>query len=252
MWGSKVTLACALLLAAQSHLAVAQTGAAAPSPATGSSATTQGKAGAPAGELPAARFPFGVDPAKRCPELRHTNAEEGAVAVVQFLVGSTGAPSRLSIRESSGSETFDAAATSCVVKLRFAPATRLGDGVAIESWQQLALKSAGPGSVPQAAHCDQAGTGQAGESANPALVADAQEASDRKQPGPTPARAGVCVCVDDNGKLTQPPVLTNSSGIPGFDKAALELSSAAHYRPASSGGQPASGCFRFKVGLDAR
>ena len=253
MRGWNVTFACALLLAAQSHLAIAQSGAATPATAGGSSATTQGRSAAPAGQLPAARFPFGVDPAKRCPELRHTNAEEGAVAVVQFLVGSTGAPSRVSIRESSGSETFDAAATSCVLKLRFAPATRLGDGVAIDSWQQLALKSAGPANVPQTAHCDQTGTGQAGESANPALVADAQEASDRKQPGPTPARAGVCACVDQNGKLTQPPVLTNSSGIPGFDKAALELSSAAHYRPAaSSSGQPAPGCFRFKVGLDAR
>jgi TonB family protein len=253
MRGWIVTFACALLLAAQSHLAMAQSGAAAPSAAAGSSATTQGKAGAPAGELPAARFPLGVDPAKRCPELRHTNAEQGAIAILQFVVGSTGAPSRVSIRESSGSETFDAAATSCVLKLRFAPATRLGDGVATDSWQQLALKSAGPASVPQAAHCDQAETGPAAGSASPALVANAQEASDRTQPGPTPARAGVCVCVDENGKLTQPPVLVNSSGIPGFDKAALELSSAAHYRPAASAsGQPAPGCFRFKVGLDAR
>ena len=208
MRGWNVTFACALLLAAQSRLAIAQSGAAALSAAAASSPTTQGK---------------------------------------------SGAPSRVSIRESSGSETFDAAAASCVVKLRFAPATRLGDGVAIESWQQLALKSAGPASVPQVAHCDQPGTGQAGESANPALVADAQEASDRKQPGPTAARAGVCVCVDESGKLTQPPVLTNSSGIAGFDKAALELSGAAHFSPpVSSKGQPAPGCFNFKVGIDVK
>jgi len=63
----------------------------------------------------------------------------------------------------------------------------------------------------------------------------------------------VCVCVDESGKLTQPPVLTNSSGTAGFDKAALELSAAAHYRPAaSSNGQPTPGCFRFKVGLDVK
>lgn len=229
MRGWKLTLACALLLAAQAQLASAQ----------------------PAGNLPAARFPFGVDPAKRCPELRQTNAEEGAVAVVQFLVGTTGVPSKVSIRESSGSESFDAAATGCVVKLRFTPATRLGDAVAIESWQQLALKSAGPASAPQAAHCDQAA--QPGESANSPVVADAQEASARKQPGPMAARAGVCVCVDEAGKLTQPPVLTKSSGVAAFDKAALELSSAAHYRPpASASGQAAPGCFRFKVGLDAK
>jgi len=236
MRGWNLTLACALLLAAQAHLAIAQSSAA-----------------APAGNLPAARFPFGVDPAKRCPELRHTNAEEGAVAVVQFLVGTTGAPSKVSIRESSGSESFDAAATSCVGKLHFAPATRLGDAVAIESWQQLALKSAGPASAPPAAHCDPAVTGQPGESASSPVVADAQEASDRKQPGPMAARAGVCVCVDEAGKLTQTPVLTKSSGVAAFDKAALELSSAAHYRPpASASGQAAPGCFRFKVGLDAK
>ena len=232
-----MTFACALLLAAQSHLAIAQ-----------------GKSGAPAVELPAARFPLGVDPAKRCPELRRTNAEEGAVVVVQFLVGPTGVPSKASVRESSGSESFDAAATSCVQKLHFLPATRIGDGTAIESWQQLALKSAAPAGAPQTARCDQAGTGQAGESGNSAVVADAREATDRQreQPGPMAAKAGVCVCVDETGKVAQPPVLTNSSGIPGFDKAALELSSAAHYRPASSGGKPAPGCFRFKVGLDAR
>jgi len=241
MRGWKETLACALLLAVQSHSTDAQSGAAASSP------------GAPAGELPAAHFAWRMDPAKRCPELRQTNAEEGAVAVVQFLVGTTGVPSKVSLRESSGSDGFDAAAKSCVVKLRFQPATRIGDATPIESWQQLAIKSPAPASVPQAAHCDQAGTAHAGETANPVVAADAQEANDRKQPGPTAARAGVCVCVDESGKVTEPPVLTKSSGIPGFDKAALELSGAAHYRPAiSSSGQPAPGCFRFKVGLDVK
>jgi TonB family protein len=246
-----VTFGCALMLAAYPQLIIAQSSAAAGSPAAGSAATAQGKSAAPSGELLAARFAWGVDPAKRCPELRHTTVEEGAVAVVQFLVGPTGVPSKASVRESSGSESFDAAATSCVLKLRFLPATRLGDAVAIESWQQLALKSAAAASAPQAVRCDQAG--HAGESANSVVVADAQEASDRKQPGPTTARAGVCVCVDESGKLTQPPVLTSSSGIAGFDKAALELSGAAHYRPAaSSSGQPTPGCFRFKVGLDVK
>ena len=243
MRGSRyVTFGCALVLAAYPQLMIAQSSAAAPSPAAGSSST-----------LPTARFAWGSDPAKRCPELRHTNAEEGAVVVMEFLVGSTGVPSKVSVRESSGSESFDAAATGCVPKLRFLPATRLGDAVAIESWQKLALKSAAPASAPQAAHCDQAVTGQAGESTNSAVVADAQEASDRKQPGPTAARAGVCVCVDESGKLTQPPVLTNSSGIAGFDKAALELSGAAHFSPpVSSKGQPAPGCFNFKVGIDVK
>lgn len=233
MRGSRyVTFGCALALAAYPQLMIAQTSAAAPA----------------AGSLPTARFAWGSDPAKRCPELRHTNAEEGATVVMEFLVGSTGVPSKVSVLESSGSESFDAAATGCVMKLHFLPATRIGDAVAIDSWQKLAMKSAAPASAPQAAHCD-----QAGESANSAVVADAQEANDRKQPGPTAARAGVCVCVDESGKLTQPPVLTNSSGNAGFDKAALELSSVAHYRPpASSNGQPTPGCFRFKVGLDVK
>ena len=244
-----VTFGCALLLAAYPQLMIAQSSTAAP----GSASSVPGKSGAPAGELPTARFAWGSDPARRCPELRHTNAEEGAVVVMEFLVGSTGVPAKVSVRESSGSESFDAAATGCVVKLRFLPATRIGDAVAIDSWQKLALKSAAPASAPQAAHCDQAGTGQAGESANSAVVANAQEANDRKQPGPTPARAGVCVCIDESGKLTQSPVLTNSSGIPGFDKAALELSGAARYRPAaSSNGQPTPGCFRLKVGIDVK
>src|SRR5215472_4103373 len=200
MRGSRhVTFACALVLAAYPQLMIAQSSAAAPS----------------RGELPTARFAWGSDPSKRCPELRQTNAEAGALVVMEFLVGSTGVPSKVSVRESSGSESFDAAATGCVLKLHFLPATRIGDAVAIDSWQKLALKSAAPASAPQAAHCD-----QASESANSAVVADAQEANDRNQPGPTAARAGVCVCVDESGKLTQPPVLTNSSGIAGFDKAA--------------------------------
>jgi TonB family protein len=242
------------MLAAYAHLTVAQSGAAGPAPATGSSASAQGKSAAPAGELVAARLAWRADPAKRCPELRHTNAEEGAVAVVQFMVGPTGVPSRASIRESSGSGSFDEASVSCVLKLHFLPATRLGDAMAIESWQQMALKSASPVGAPQTASCDQAGTGQAGDTANSVVVADAQEVNRRsEQPGPTTARAGVCVCVDEGGKLKQPPMLTSSSGVAGFDKAALELSAAAHYRPAaSSSGQPTPGCFRFKVGLDVK
>jgi TonB family protein len=59
--------------------------------------------------------------------------------------------------------------------------------------------------------------------------------------------------VDETGKIADAPVLTNSSGIPGFDKAALELSAATHYRPAiSTNGKPAAGCFRFKVGIEAK
>lgn len=109
MRGSRyVTFGCALVLAASPQLTIAQSSAA-------------------ARELPTARFAWGSDPAKRCPELRHTNAEEGALVVMEFLVGSTGVPSKVSVLESSGSQSFDAAATGCVLKLHFLPATRIGD-----------------------------------------------------------------------------------------------------------------------------
>jgi TonB family protein len=201
-----------------------------------------------ASDLQAAQLAWGSDPAKRCPELRQSSAEEGAVAVVKVKVGPTGAPSQPSISSSSGSAGFDAAAVGCVSKLHFLPATRYGDGTAVESWQEFALKWTGAVSAPQAARCE--GTGVAA-----AVVTEPSGASAgiRDQPGPTMTKAGVCVCVDETGKVAQTPVLTNSSGIAGFDKAALELSAAAHYRPpTSTSGQPAAGCFRFKVGIEVR
>lgn len=227
-----LTLAC-LLLAAQPRVGAAQNRSSGPG----------------ADDLINARLAWGADPTKRCPDLQQAAAPEGTVAVVQFRVGPTGVPSQASIRTSSGSAGFDAAAMSCVLKLHFLPAVHAGDGAAVDSWQQMALKSAGPGGAPQTAHCDTSPTQSS------VVMADPQELDDKKrsQPGPATQRAGVCVCVDENGKLAQPPVLTDSSGIPGFDKAALELSSAAHYRPATSaGGQPTQGCFRFKVGLEVK
>jgi TonB family protein len=244
-----VTLAYALVLAAHSHVTLAQSAAAAAPSNSGAP---------PADSIVTARLAWGSDPAKRCPDLRNAAPDGGAVAVVLFRVGPTGVPSRASVGESSGSQGFDSAAVSCVLKLRFQSATRFGDGVAVESWQQLALKSAAAASAPapQTARCDPAGAGQGSAAArNSVVVADASESTEgrRAQPGPETARAGVCVCVDESGKITQTPVLTSSSGSTGFDKAALELSAAAHYRPAiSASGQPAPGCFRFKVGLEVK
>ena len=232
------TLAYALILVAQSQLALAEN-AASPAP----------------NALRRAQPAWGSDPAKRCPELRQATAEEGAVAVVQFLVGPTGVPSRASMRASSGAESFDAAAMSCVMKLRFLPATGVGDGAAHESWQQLALKWEGPASAAQSPRCDSGAAGHSDAQQSAVVVTDtAQGGVGTGEPtGPATARAGVCVCVDETGKLAQPPVLTKSSGIAGFDKAALELSAAAHYRPATAAsGQPTASCFRLKVGLDAK
>jgi TonB family protein len=231
-----VTLVSAMVLAPLSPIALAQSKQSAP----------------PADDVRAAQLAWGSDPAKRCPDLRQSVAPEGAVAVVQFLVGPTGAPSRAAIRSSSGSTGFDAAATSCILKLRFLPVTRIGDAVPVESWQQLALKWQGPVSAPQTAHCEEQGA----DSAQIPLVvpesADSREGS-RDRPGPAVTRAGVCVCVDENGKIAQKPVLTNSSGNTRFDTAALELSSAAHYRPAiAASGQPTAGCFRFRVAIEVK
>jgi TonB family protein len=215
-------------------------------------AIAQDKSGAAgAAELRAAQLAWGSDPAKRCPELRQSSAEEGAVAVVKVKVGPTGAPSQPSISASSGSAGFDAAAVECVSKLHFLAATRYGDGTAVESWQQFALKWTGVVSVPQAARCEAAGASAQAA----AVMTEPSEGTggSRDQPGPTMARAGVCVCVDETGKISQTPVLTNSSGLPGFDQAALELSAAARYRPPlSTSGQAAAGCFRFKVGIEAK
>jgi TonB family protein len=205
-------------------------------------------------DLRTGQLAWGSNPAKRCPELHQSTAEEGAVAVVKFMVGPTGAPSQASIRSSSGSAEFDAAALGCVAKLHFLPATRYGDGTAVASWQQFALKWTGAVSVPQHARCEGAGTAQ-DSTQTPTVVTEPREvsAAERDQPGPSKAKAGVCVCVDETGKITDAPVLTNSSGIPGFDKAALELSAATRYRPATAtNGKPAAGCFRFKVGIEAK
>ena len=238
--GPLVILASVAMLAGLSALALAQDKSALP-------ATS---------DLRVAELAWGSDPAKRCPELHQSSAEEGAVAIVKVKVGPTGAPSQPSISSSSGSAAFDAAAVGCVSKLHFLPATRYGDGAAVESWQQFALKWTGVVSAPQAARCEGAGVAQASGSPPAAAVVtepSGASAGTRDQPGPTRARAGVCVCVDETGKVAQPPVLTHSSGIPGFDKAALDLSAAAHYRPSTSAsGQPAAGCFRFKVGIEAR
>ena len=228
MRGSRLMIfACVVLLAAPQHPGRAQN-----TPASA------------AEDLPNAQLGWGSDPAKRCPELRQGVANEGAVAVVKFMVGTTGVPSQASIRSSSGSSGFDAAALSCVPKLRFQAATRFGDGVPVESWRQFAFKWGGPVGAPQAARCE--ATGDVTQSAESGSAA-------HDTPGPARTATGVCVCVDETGKISQAPVLTSSSGSPGFDKAALELSSAAHYRPAVSGnGHAAAGCFRFRVGIEMK
>ena len=92
---------------------------------------------------PALRF----DPASRCSDVRPAGPDDEPVAVVLFQVGSTGVPSKATVKASSGAADLDAAATNCVLRLRFQPATRMGDGVAIDSWQQMAWKRARVGAA---------------------------------------------------------------------------------------------------------
>jgi TonB family protein len=60
-------------------------------------------------------------------------------------------------------------------------------------------------------------------------------------------KVGVCVCLDESGKLAQEPTILQSSGDAGFDAAAIKLARAGHYRPTVQEGKPKSGCTRFKV-----
>jgi len=60
-------------------------------------------------------------------------------------------------------------------------------------------------------------------------------------------KVGVCVCLDESGRLAQEPTILQSSGDAGFDAAAIKLARAGHYRSAAQEGKPKSGCTRFKV-----
>jgi TonB family protein len=229
-----VILACAPLLIARPGIGFAQSSPAGSPPASG---------------ITQARVALRYDPEKRCPELKNSVAEDGAVAVVVFRVGSTGVPSQVSIRSSSRSADFDQAAMGCVQKLRFQPAISYGDGAAIDSWQQIALKHLG-GSPPQV----QCGPGTPAESAalaprSSVAVVDAREGSAERADAVavSDGKVGVCVCLDESGKLAQEPTILQSSGDAAFDAAAIKLAHAGHYRPTVQEGKPKSGCTRFKV-----
>jgi len=168
---------------------------------------------------PALRF----NPLSRCPELRQVSLDEAGGALVLFLVGPTGVPSHASVRSPPSSDGLDAAAASCVLKLRFQPATRIGDGAATESWQEIAWKWA-----PTPAQHNTPAPGTTAAAA--ASVADATDAG----------AAEVRVCVDASGAV-QPPTLLHASGDSAFDAAALAF--------AASGAraQPATGCTRVTI-----
>lgn len=175
----------------------------------------------------------------RCPGLRAALVEEQPTAVVVFRVGVTGVPSQASIRSSSRSADLDAAAVRCVQKLRFLPATRLGEGTAFESWQEVALQRVRPSE-----HLASPAIGSF------AAPADAARPTDPSRPAPR--GAVVRACVDASGALADGPTLVRSSGDSDFDQAALRVarSGAGAYRSAAAGGAVAS-CLRLTISPDS-
>jgi TonB family protein len=192
----------------------------------------------------AARPSLGYNPATRCPDLTTATAEESA-AVVVFRVGDTGAPSQPSVKSSSGSGKLDAAATACVMRLHFFPVLRAGEGTAVASWQQMSFAWKTPPAAPAQAvtHCD--------PSATPAAVAKAADGS-ASSPSPREGKVGLCVCVDEAGKLAHAPTVLQSAGDSGLDKAAIEIASTRHYQPSTQNGKAVSDCFPITVKVDVQ
>jgi TonB family protein len=182
----------------------------------------------------------------RCPELKRADPEEEAVAVVVFRVGLTGLPTQASIRSSSHSESLDAAATSCVMKLRFQPATSPGSGEPVVSWQQIALRWLRPSNHAADSGITPTTASTSATAPTSALASTAPLAAAPAVPGAQAARAvdtrvDVRVCVDGSGRLAQPPAVMRSSGDAQFDAAALRIaqSGSGSYH-ATTGADPAS------------
>ncbi|MGP0082431.1 MAG: hypothetical protein ACLP0B_02210 [Steroidobacteraceae bacterium] len=200
---------------------------------------------------------LGFNPKKRCPDLRIADA--GTMAVIVFwLPRSGGIPSRIFIKSPSGSNALDSAAVGCVSRLRFAPATTLGDGESIDSWQQIAFTWANQGNADET---------QAMTSRNPLSGSSRASESIAAAPAPTAANARqddssgqansvtVHVCVDETGRLEQEPTIVHSSGMAFLDQAAVRIaaSGSAYYRPdTSSYGPPLSGCAQLAIKFDIK
>jgi len=168
--------------------------------------------------------------------------------VVVFWLPRSGIPSQISIKSSSGSNALDSAAISCVARLRFAPATSIGYGDPIDSWQQVALRWANQGNADET---------RATTSQNPLSGAPVQIAANARQET-TASHADsvtVHVCVYETGKLEQDPTIVHSSGIASLDQAAVRIaaSGSAYYRPDTSSNEPpVSGCVQLAIKFDTK
>ena len=223
---------------------------------------------ASAGKIPpapdhpmAAQTSLGFSTQKICPDLRE--AEDGTAAVVVFWVPGSGIAAQISIKSSSGSSELDAAAMSCVAKLRFAPATRVGDGESIDSWQQFALRWVREGNTAESrgpvterpAGESPVETAEASQTPGPATGLAARTGGDGRQSEPAVAQTGsvtVHVCADETGKLKQEPTVVRSSGKDALDQAALHIAAAGsgYYRPEGASG--GSGCVQMVIRFDAK
>jgi TonB family protein len=198
----------------------------------------------PAAELRDAAIAVGYEFKNHCPDLVQADVQEPSAALVVLVVGPSGVPSQPSLKSSSGSETLDAAALSCVMKLRFLPAVRAGEGSAMASWQEIAWKW-GRGHFAQ-----NAPPGGAATAAATVPVAGTVAAPSAGHPGP--GGAEVRVCADDSGQLTQDPAITRSSGDAALDAAALRIARAGapYYRPV--GAAAVSGCAQLAIKFETK
>jgi TonB family protein len=205
----------------------------------------------PAGtELRGATVAIGFESRSRCPDLLQTDPEEAAAAVIVLVVGPSGVPTEPSLRTSSGSESLDAAALSCVTKLRFLPAVRAGDGMAVASWQEIAWKWGRSHAAAAATAAVAPAPAATAAPPLPAVAATATSASAARPAAPNGTE--VRVCSDESGALREGPLVTRSSGDASLDAAAVAIARAGapYYRPA---GNPAvDGCAQLLIRLEQK
>ena len=205
-----------------------------------------------------AQTSLGYNPKTWCPDLRIADEGEGPISVIVFWLPRSGIQSKISVKSSSGSNALDAAATSCVSKLRFASATRVGDGEPIDSWQQIAFRWANQGNADQTrALSSQNPSSGASRSSEPIAAAPAQVAANERQQdsGGHANSVTVHVCVDETGRLEKDPTIVHSSGMTSLDQAAVRIaaSGSAYYRPdTSSNGTPVSGCVQLAIKFEMK
>ncbi len=203
-----------------------------------------------------AQTSLGYNPKTRCPDLRI--ADEGTMAVVVFWLPSTGTPAQISIKSSSGSNALDSAAIGCVSRLRFAAATRLGDGEPIDSWQQIAFRWTNQGNAGETrATPSQNPSSGVSPAAEPVAAASAQTAANATRDASSGQANSVIVhvCVDQTGTIENAPTIVRSSGMATLDQAAVRIaaSGAAYYRPdTASNGTPVSGCAQLAIKFETK